>query len=363
MELNFESFIGQQALKAEVQSRILLASRSGGTIPHVLLCGPAEMGKVTFARAVASEMGAVVRLRDSPILIRLDLIELLSNTRTNDLVVIPEIDLLKNDLVDPLIEAISRRCMTILVNTGSGARTVEMDLVPFTLVATTSKPWQVIPALRRWFVGMDMKPYSDDEMRELLFRLAARSEMRLRGDAAAILARHCRGTPGDALALLRRIEQHYSSLVSGGITSDVARRLLDLLGYSRSEDLNATLADRLRLMSGVEFEQFVAGMFDRFGWSTELTATSGDHGIDILLRKGGQSGAVQCKRWTDAVGEPVVREFLGSIRGAKVEVGFIATTSSFTESARAFARLNGIRLLDLDSIIRTASTGDQVHFL
>jgi Holliday junction resolvasome RuvABC ATP-dependent DNA helicase subunit len=363
VELNFENFIGQQALKAEFRSRILLASPDGGTIPHVLLCGPLEMGKVTFAHAVANEMGAAVWMSDSPILTRLDLIGVLSNTRTNDVVVIPELDLLKNNLVDTVVDAISSRHLSISLGTGSGARTVVMDIVPFTLVATTSKPWQIAPALRRWFVVMDFKPYSDDEMSELLSRLGTQKSIRLSGDAAAILARHCRGTPGNALALLRRIEQHYSSLVSGAVTSDVAWRLLDLLGYGRAEDLNVTLADRLRLMSSAEFEQFVAGIFGRFGWSTELTATSGDHGIDILMRKGSQAGAVQCKRWTESVGEPVVREFLGSIMGAKVEVGFIATTSSFTEKAQTFARTHGIRLLDLDSLIRTASTGDQIHSL
>lgn len=106
MELNIESFVGQQALKAEFRSRISLASASGGPIPHVLLCGPAEMGKITFARAVACEMGAAVRLSDSPILTRLDLIGILSNTRTNEVVVIPEIDLLKNDPLEQLVEAV-----------------------------------------------------------------------------------------------------------------------------------------------------------------------------------------------------------------------------------------------------------------
>jgi restriction system protein len=69
-------------------------------------------------------------------------------------------------------------------------------------------------------------------------------------------------------------------------------------------------------MTGFEFEQRVADLFGNLGYSTELTATSGDHGLDILLRKSGEVSAVQCKRSTDSVGEPVLRDFLGSMVGA-----------------------------------------------
>lgn len=107
-------------------------------------------------------------------------------------------------------------------------------------------------------------------------------------------------------------------------------------------------------MSGIEFEQFVAELFRSRGYSIELTATCGDHGIDILLKKESRIGGVQCKRWTDPVGEPVVRDFLGAMVGASIVEGFIATTSTFTEQACKFANSHGIKLFDLDSIVMMA---------
>jgi len=109
-------------------------------------------------------------------------------------------------------------------------------------------------------------------------------------------------------------------------------------------------------MSGVEFEQFVAHLFGGLGYSAELTPITGDHGVDILIRKEGKAGAVQCKRWEDPVGEPVVRDFLGAMMGAGVTVGYIAATSVFTTQAQEFAQKHGIRLLDLDALIEMAAS-------
>jgi HJR/Mrr/RecB family endonuclease len=157
-------------------------------------------------------------------------------------------------------------------------------------------------------------------------------------------------------ALLNRIQRHYAAVASRSpINKKVAEVLLDLLGLTQRERPNIALADRLRLMSGSEFEQFVAGLFGNLGYSVELTPSSGDHGVDIIIRKSGQSAAVQCKRWNDPVGEPVLRDFLGSMVGAGVTVGYVATTSVFTEQAHGFAHKHGICLLDLDALIEMAS--------
>ena len=78
--------------------------------------------------------------------------------------------------------------------------------------------------------------------------------------------------------------------------------------------------------------------------------------MDILIYKSGQVGAIQCKRWLDPVGEPVLRDFLGSMVGAGASIGYVATTSSFTEQAKAFAHRHGIKLLDLDSLVHLAGT-------
>jgi Holliday junction resolvasome RuvABC ATP-dependent DNA helicase subunit len=361
--MNFATFIGQESLKRAFNARILLASETGASIPHVLLCGPPEMGKVTFAKAVAGEMHVSALTSETPISKKLDLVGVLSNTAINDVVVLPNIESLNDDVSDMLVQAVSDRRMDILLGVGPLARSVAMDVNPFTLIGTTSKPWQIPASFRRWFIPMDFEPYSLEEMAQLLVRLAEQSGIAIDQNAGVLLATACKGIPGNALTLLKRIDQHYKAYASVSITTEVAEALLFLLGYTHTEDRSVTLADRLRVMSGLEFEQFVGSIFRRAGYSTELTPTSGDHGIDILIRKGAESGAVQCKRWTDSVGEPVVREFLGSIKGAGLGLGFIAITSTFTESATAFARAHAIRLLDLDAIIQMATSPEPNLFL
>jgi Holliday junction resolvasome RuvABC ATP-dependent DNA helicase subunit len=354
------TFVGQSALWADVRRRMFLASQTGEPIPHLLLCGPPEMGKAAFAKAIAGEMGVRAYAAPSAIVKRLDYIGFMSNIQHNDIVIIEEISVWKPDITEMLAEALSDRRMDIEIGAGPGARTVTMELHPFTLVATTARLWQIPHSLRRWFVTLNFEPYSSDEVAEILSQIGVEEELSIDPDAAILLAQHCQGTPGNALALLRRIKGHYKALASQSITVDTARRLLDLLGYRSADDANIPLVDRLQVMDGLEFEQYIAGLFRRQGYTTELTACSGDHGVDILIRRADQEGAVQCKRWTAPVGESVVRDFLGSITGEGLKVGYIAATGGFTEQAKKFAYANRIQLLDLDAIIQMATTEDRL---
>ena len=105
-------------------------------------------------------------------------------------------------------------------------------------------------------------------------------------------------------------------------------------------------------MSGAEFERFVADVFQRQGYTAELTGASGDHGIDIILRKLGQVVAVQCKQWDNAIGEPVLRDFYGAMVNAGVNTGFVVTSSNFTAQAETFAQNKPINLYDIDALIQ-----------
>lgn len=203
---------------------------------------------------------------------------------------------------------------------------------------------------------LEFASYSVDEIAQIVRNLAAADGLTLEPEAARLIAGQCNGTPGNAGAILRRIRAHYGRLVTGApVDEELARRLLTLLGHGDDETGTVALADRLRLMSGTQFEEFVASLFRNLGYVTQLTPGSGDHGVDILIRKAGQLGAVQCKRWTDAVGEPVIRDFLGSMLSASATVGYVAATTTFTDQARAFAHKHSIQLLDLDALLRMAS--------
>jgi Holliday junction resolvasome RuvABC ATP-dependent DNA helicase subunit len=350
---NFASFVGQDALKEQVRSRMRVAMKIGQPIPHMLLCGPPEMGKATFAHAIAQEMGVRVNvLPCSRTTTKLDYIGLFANVQSNEIVIAEEPSGLGIEVQALLAEALAHQTMTIQFGVGSEARSVVMQLQPFTLIATASKSWGLPAAFRRWFLVLDFEPYALSEVAQILSVLAPNEGFALEEDAAILIAAHCQGTPGYADVLLKRIRRHYESgfLVS----KELATLFLDLLGFNHREETNITLADRVRTMSGVEFEQFVAHLFGGLGYSAELTPTSGDHGVDILIRKSGQTSAVQCKRWEDPVGEPVVRDFLGSMVGAGVAFGYIAATSVFTPQAQEFAQKHGIRLLDLDALIEMA---------
>lgn len=104
-------------------------------------------------------------------------------------------------------------------------------------------------------------------------------------------------------------------------------------------------------MPGIEFERFVADIFRRTGYSAELTAATGDHGIDVILRKLGKVIVVQCKQWDGAVGEPVLRDFYGSMVASRADAGFVVTTSNFTSQAEAFVKDKPIELYDVDAIV------------
>jgi Holliday junction DNA helicase RuvB len=355
--MTFESltdFVGQDSLKEQLRVRMEVAAGVGKPIPHILLCGPPEIGKQSFARAVAHEMlGVRIHvLPCSPATTKLDFIAQFSSLESGDIVILEEPSHLGNDVQSFLAETLAHNALIIKIGAAAEAKRTAYELPPFTLIATTSKSWRLPEALRRWFIALEFEPYALSEIAQILSVLGAEEGLTLDQEAAMLMAGHCRGTPGNAGALLKRIRRHYGSGVS--ISKEGAALFLNLLGFDQGEHSPIALADRLRVMSGVEFEEFVARLFGNLGYSAELTPTSGDHGVDILIRKAGQAGAVQCKRWEDPVGEPVVRDFLGSMMGAGVTVGYIAATSAFTEQAQEFAQKHGIHLLDLDRIIEMA---------
>jgi len=109
-------------------------------------------------------------------------------------------------------------------------------------------------------------------------------------------------------------------------------------------------------MDGRDFEHWSAGMFRRQGYVVNITGTTGDHGIDLVLAKDGQTTAVQCKRWADPVGEPVLRDFYGATVSAGIAEGIVVATSSFTPSAREFAQNKPIRLIDIDELLAIGCT-------
>jgi restriction system protein len=133
-----------------------------------------------------------------------------------------------------------------------------------------------------------------------------------------------------------------------------SKEILQWMGYKRDDLTSVGIACKIRSLSGSEFEEYVGSIFEALGFAVEFTPETGDHGIDLILHRGNQKAVVQCKRWEGSVGEPVVRDFLGSMTGMGVKDGFLITTGEYTAQAIEFGKQNGIKLVDLDELLALA---------
>jgi restriction system protein len=141
------------------------------------------------------------------------------------------------------------------------------------------------------------------------------------------------------------------------MTCELAREALVSFRYLGASPTSSDLIAKLRSMNGSEFERFVADAFRKMGYAVEVTGGVSDHGVDLLMRKDDQLIAVQCKCWSGSVGEPVVRDFWGSLMNSGAQFGYIVTTSSFTDQALAFAQGKSIGFIDLDALVNLAIRG------
>jgi hypothetical protein len=231
----------------------------------------------------------------------------------------------------------------------------------FTLVASTTQLWRVDERLRRWFVPYEFGPYTPADIAVILVALGREHGLTITNDAAQELAPHCKGTPGNALVLVRRLATECVDLVRPELASSSALKALALLGYGQSYPQSLRLIDQLTSMSGIEFEQWVANLFRAAGWDTEQTPVTGDHGIDLIVHKRGATSVVQCKRWLDPVGEAVVRDMYGALMSFGARHGFVIAPTSFTEQACKFAAGKPISLIEIEELIAWSKQPDSFN--
>ena len=346
-----DTLIGQNSLRLELRYQIGHANSRKEPVQHMLLCGPQGRGKATFAQAVAAESGGQCHLTSARSLYRgADLIGILAKISQGDVLAITDIDAIPEIVLEYLLQAINDFKVDITLAEGKHARSVTMALPPFTLIGTTAKPSRVNEGLSQWMISYDLAPYTDDEMKKLLSRFATSEGFTLAPDASELLIKYSESCPRSANVLLKRIKDQ-GFVAQGYLSMDSASSALRHLGYRRTAPNSRDLVKTLRAMPGIEFERFVADIFRRTGYSAELTAATGDHGIDVILRKLGKVIVVQCKQWDGAVGEPVLRDFYGSMVASRADAGFVVTTSNFTSQAEAFVKDKPIELYDVDAIV------------
>lgn len=351
--LLFTEFIGQRPIKNELEVRIAAAKLRDQPLDHILLCGPNQMGKWAFAKAIASEMGVKARMIDTNIKSPGELAAIITGLQAKDILLIEDVEELNKSVLSFLTEAAKDFTVHVVIGKGPGAKEIILRLPRFTIIATSSRPFQINKQLSEVLSPRyDFASYTLSEISQLLSMFASQHNQEIDYDAAELVARYCEGNPGKAKVLIKRVADF--CLVhepSSSISMSLAKSALSHLGYLEGIESVAELAQRINIMDGTEFEEFIARFFVSKGYAVQTTKVSGDHGIDLFAKKRQEYIGIQCKRWAKPVGEPVIRDFYGSLLNSEAKLGIVIATSGFTSQAIGFAHGKQIKLIDLDMLI------------
>jgi holliday junction DNA helicase RuvB len=226
-----DEYVGQDPIRRQLEVFIAAARGRKEALDHVLLFGPPGLGKTTLANIVAHEMGVGLRQTSGPVLERAgDLAALLTNLQPNDVLFIDEIHRLSPVVEEVLYPAMEDYQLDIVIGEGPAARSIKLDLPPFTLVGATTRAGLLTSPLRdRFGIVLRLEFYNDAELERIVSRSA--SILGVAGEAAAIaaIARRSRGTPRIANRLLRRARDFAEIKGDGRLTSGIVEDALRML--------------------------------------------------------------------------------------------------------------------------------------
>jgi Holliday junction DNA helicase RuvB len=224
-------YVGQSAVKTQMEIFISAARNRREALDHVLIFGPPGLGKTTLANIIANELGVSLRQTSGPVIERAgDLAALLTNLQPNDVLFVDEIHRLSPVVEEILYPAMEDFQLDIMIGEGPGARSIKLDLPPFTLVGATTRAGLLTSPLRdRFGIVQRLEFYDQAELQRIVTRSAAILGVPADPGGAARIAQRSRGTPRIANRLLRRVRDYAEVKASGKITDDVAQAALDLL--------------------------------------------------------------------------------------------------------------------------------------
>jgi Holliday junction DNA helicase RuvB len=226
-----DEYIGQAKAREQLQIFIGAARQRGEALDHVLLFGPPGLGKTTLSHIVAHELGVNLRQTSGPVLEKpKDLAALLTNLEKNDVLFIDEIHRLSPVVEEILYPALEDYQIDIMIGEGPAARSIKLDLQPFTLVGATTRAGMLTNPLRdRFGIVARLEFYTPQELVLIVRRSAGLLQVPIADEGALEIARRCRGTPRIANRLLRRVRDYAQVKGDGTITLELANKALAML--------------------------------------------------------------------------------------------------------------------------------------